>query len=351
MSTERDLHPDFGPSYGDGPNYGIPVTTVAGDHPKVRVHFDYASESDQVRYPLGPDTRIEGGRDSGGDMHAIVVDSAACKLYETWTTRVRQQPLDGRLRRRLVADAATSCAPTAGPPPTPPDCRSCPGCCGGTRCSDGQRRPRHPVHHRRHQQRTTCGRPATTPARRARWAYPPMGARFRLESAFSTAGFGANARRRHQGDEDLRPRPRRQRLPVVLPGRAERALADRARSRTSSASRPRPSWPWTPRRCMVDPDSAPGPLIPIPAGPGSPAVRFHRLAGHDWEALRAVAQLGSALDWGSRGRRFKSCQPDRSMQVRRCFRGLVGGCTTALEQGPLAACTSGHSPGPGDPGG
>ena len=23
-----------------------------------------------------------------------------------------------------------------------------------------------------------------------------------------------------------------------------------------------------------------------------------------------MAQLGSALDWGSRGRRFKSCQPD-----------------------------------------
>jgi secreted PhoX family phosphatase len=26
---------------------------------------------------------------------------------------------------------------------------------------------------------------------------------------------------------------------------------------------------------------------------------------------RAVAQFGSALDWGSRGRRFKSCQPDQ----------------------------------------
>ena len=25
---------------------------------------------------------------------------------------------------------------------------------------------------------------------------------------------------------------------------------------------------------------------------------------------RGVAQLGSALDWGSRGRRFKSCHPD-----------------------------------------
>jgi hypothetical protein len=28
---------------------------------------------------------------------------------------------------------------------------------------------------------------------------------------------------------------------------------------------------------------------------------------------RAVAQLGSALDWGSRGREFKSRQPDKSM--------------------------------------
>ena len=27
--------------------------------------------------------------------------------------------------------------------------------------------------------------------------------------------------------------------------------------------------------------------------------------------IRAVAQLGSALDWGSRGREFKSPQPDK----------------------------------------
>jgi hypothetical protein len=26
--------------------------------------------------------------------------------------------------------------------------------------------------------------------------------------------------------------------------------------------------------------------------------------------MRDVAQAGSALDWGSRGRRFKSCRPD-----------------------------------------
>jgi hypothetical protein len=28
-----------------------------------------------------------------------------------------------------------------------------------------------------------------------------------------------------------------------------------------------------------------------------------------------VAQFGSALDWGSSGRRFKSCQPDHSIQA------------------------------------
>src|SRR4029079_17893082 len=39
MSTSVDLHPDFGPSFGDGPNYGIPVTVVGGAHQKVKVHF------------------------------------------------------------------------------------------------------------------------------------------------------------------------------------------------------------------------------------------------------------------------------------------------------------------------
>ena len=43
-----------------------------------------------------------------------------------------------------------------------------------------------------------------------------------------------------------------------------------------------------------------------------------------------MAQLGSALDWGSRGRRFKSCQPDvmdkdRIRAVFVHFSGLPGG--------------------------
>ena len=88
MSTDRDLHPDFGPSYGDGPNYGIPITVVDRGHKKVRVKFYYGSESDKVRYPLGKDTKIEGGRGSDGDKHAIVVDKSRCRLYEIFDTRV-----------------------------------------------------------------------------------------------------------------------------------------------------------------------------------------------------------------------------------------------------------------------
>ena len=43
-----------------------------------------------------------------------------------------------------------------------------------------------------------------------------------------------------------------------------------------------------------------------------------------------MAQLGSALDWGSRGRRFKSCQPDvmKKDRIRAVFfhpSGLPGG--------------------------
>src|SRR4051812_20567915 len=87
MSTGRALHPDFGPSYGDGPNYGIPVTVVKPSHAKVRVRFDYADESDRVRYPLGRDTRVEGGRGSGGDKHTGGGGRGGRRVERTRNTR------------------------------------------------------------------------------------------------------------------------------------------------------------------------------------------------------------------------------------------------------------------------
>src|SRR5829696_1295134 len=41
-------------------------------------------------------------------------------------------------------------------------------------------------------------------------------------------------------------------------------------------------------------------------------VEFPLVAAARRAAQRAVAQLGSALDWGSRGREFKSRQPDKT---------------------------------------
>ena len=88
MAPGGRLHPDFGPSYGEQPApYGIPVTVVSGKHARVRVGFTYADESDRVRYPLGRDTKVEGGQFRSGDRHAIVVDRTHCRLYETWATR------------------------------------------------------------------------------------------------------------------------------------------------------------------------------------------------------------------------------------------------------------------------
>ena len=93
MSPRSKLHPDFGRAFGAQPvPYGIPITIVGGGHRRVNVGFTYARESDKVRYPFGSDTKIEGGRSSEGDRHAIVVDKTHCRLYETWNTRKR----DGR---------------------------------------------------------------------------------------------------------------------------------------------------------------------------------------------------------------------------------------------------------------
>ena len=111
MSPARDLHPDFGPSYGAQPvPYGIPVTIVGAAHPKVAVRFQYADESDPVRYPLGADTKIEGGRTAGGDRHAIVVDKNTCRLYETFVDLPTVEGVDRRLRRDVVADGQRAAA-------------------------------------------------------------------------------------------------------------------------------------------------------------------------------------------------------------------------------------------------
>jgi hypothetical protein len=78
------LHPDFGSGLWDGGPIGIPYDVVSSKTPRTRVSFDDAEESDRVPYPIPKSVRIEGGRASSGDRHAILVDEEACKLYELY---------------------------------------------------------------------------------------------------------------------------------------------------------------------------------------------------------------------------------------------------------------------------
>lgn len=81
IGTDGMLHPDFGTEY-EGEPIGIPYVVVPGDQPKVLARFDYADESDPGPYPIPPDAPIEGGPDSDGDRHVIVLDEDNCVLYE-----------------------------------------------------------------------------------------------------------------------------------------------------------------------------------------------------------------------------------------------------------------------------
>jgi len=78
IGLDTGLHPDFGSGLYDGQRIGIPFDIVSKTTPRDRLSFDYADESDKVRYPIPNDVRIEGG----SDHHAILVDKSACRLYE-----------------------------------------------------------------------------------------------------------------------------------------------------------------------------------------------------------------------------------------------------------------------------
>jgi hypothetical protein len=188
MSPGTRLHPDFGPSYGAQPvPYGIPYTVVAHDHPRVSVKFQYASESDQVRYPLGSDSKIEGGNGATGDRHVLIVDKGACRLYELFD--VRHTATGWRagsgatwsLRSDKLRPAGWTSADAAGLAILP----------GLLRLDEVQAGR---VDHAIRFTTNVTDRRYIWPARHqagsvSNHAYPPIGARFRLKAGFPIASY------------------------------------------------------------------------------------------------------------------------------------------------------------------
>jgi hypothetical protein len=81
IGPDKSLHPDFGANWNGGP-FGIPYVVVGGDQPRVPVRFEYEDESDPGPYPIPPNPPIEGGPNSTGDRHILIVDADNWKLYE-----------------------------------------------------------------------------------------------------------------------------------------------------------------------------------------------------------------------------------------------------------------------------
>jgi hypothetical protein len=80
------LHPDFGAGLYNGGPIGFTYVVVRGSQAYVPVSFDYAGESDPGPYPIPSNAPIEGGSQSSGDRHVLVVDSGTCKLYEMYAS-------------------------------------------------------------------------------------------------------------------------------------------------------------------------------------------------------------------------------------------------------------------------
>ena len=85
IGADAVLHPDFGTVWNGAPN-GIPYIVVAGTQPLVPVSFrSYGSESDPGPYPVPRNAPIEGGPNSTGDRHVLVIDRDRWKLYEMFS--------------------------------------------------------------------------------------------------------------------------------------------------------------------------------------------------------------------------------------------------------------------------
>jgi hypothetical protein len=193
IGVDDHVHADFGSGLWDGGPIGIPITVVGRKQKKVRVAFEYADESDRGPYPIPSNVKIEGGRRSDGDRHALILDRDACRLYELFalypTARGGWRAGSGAiwsLRSNRLRPAGWTSADAAGLQILP----------GLARYDEVKRgRIDHALRFTVRRSRRAYVYPARHYASDSTDAnLPPMGLRLRLKKSYPTAGFPRQAR-------------------------------------------------------------------------------------------------------------------------------------------------------------
>lgn len=193
IGADEPVHPDFGSGTFEGGPIGIPYVVVGADQARVPVTFEYADESDPGPYPIPDDPPIEGGPDSNGDRHVVIVDRDACDLYELFDAH----PTDGEgwtagsgaifdLESNALRPAGWTSADAAG-------LAILPGLVRYDEVAAGT------IDHVLRMTAPRTDRSFVWPARHQAGAaddanLPPMGARFRLTDAVDPDDFPAQAR-------------------------------------------------------------------------------------------------------------------------------------------------------------
>jgi hypothetical protein len=188
IGADTHVHADFGSGTWEGGPIGIPYVAVSGTQATVSVTFEYDDESDLGPYPIPPDAPIEGGPDSDGDRHVLVVDRDNCILYELYAAYPQ---LDGSwkagsgaifdLNSNDLREEGWTSADAAGLPILP-------GLVRYDEVAEGE--IRHAIRFTAEQTRQAYVWPARHYASDFTGAeYPPMGQRFRLRADFDISGF------------------------------------------------------------------------------------------------------------------------------------------------------------------
>jgi hypothetical protein len=185
-----NLHPDF----GENPHWGFPINIVPSTQKKVPVYFRYRGQSNRGPYPIPRDAQVEGGRQSKGDRHVLVLQKDVCKLYEMFDA----YPIDGGRSWRAGSGAIFPLETNKLRPNgwTSADAAGLPIIPALVKCAEVQ------AGHIDHALQVTFDRtqegyihPATHYASNSRAKdLPPMGLRFRLKASYDISGITGQAR-------------------------------------------------------------------------------------------------------------------------------------------------------------